>query len=125
MIFLVFHFVFIQWVGTAAISRRHVTMAAAERLWPALTFLLWSSDCLPEKSKENPVKCMTDGDADAKPSHGGVEIPAEMIRVVLPRTVIKPLSQSAECRQRHQVNCTSTEMEAKSRVCQMDRQKNQ
>jgi hypothetical protein len=43
------------------------------------------------------VKCPTDGNPDAKPSHRGVTISMEMNLVVLPGTEIKALNLSTKC----------------------------
>ena len=43
------------------------------------------------------MKCLTDGNTDAKPSHRGVKTLVEMNLVVLLGIVIKPLNHRAEC----------------------------
>ena len=65
-------------------------------LGPWWFFSLQSSNSLPEKNK-NPVKCLTDGNTDAKPSHRGVKILVEMNWVILLGIEIKPLNHNAEC----------------------------
>lgn len=62
-----------------------------------MIFFLLFSNSLPEKNKENPMKCLADGNTDAKPSHKGVKILVEMNWVVLLGTEIKPHNHSAEC----------------------------
>lgn len=59
-------------------------------------FLLLSNGLL-EKNKDNPVKCLTDGNPDARLSHRGVKISVEMDLVVFPGTEIKPLNHSTAC----------------------------
>lgn len=62
-----------------------------------MLFLLLYSNNFPEENKDNTVKCLTDGNTDAKPSHRGVKISVEMNLAVLLGIEIKPFNHSTEC----------------------------
>lgn len=85
-------------MGITAILRCLITIVVAKHLWihDHFFFSLQSSNSLPEKNK-NPVKSLTDGNTDAKPSHRGVKILVEMNWVILLGIEIKPLNHNAEC----------------------------
>lgn len=75
--------VLVQWMGIIAMLRFHVMIVVAEHCWVHYALFLLSLNSPPEKNKDNPVKCLTDGDTDAKPSHQGVKTLVEMNLVVL------------------------------------------
>lgn len=69
---------------------------------------------LPGKNKGNPVKRLTDGNPDAKPSHRRDKISVEMNLVMLLGVEIKPRNHGTGMpRKRNQISFKSTEMETK------------
>ena len=69
---------FTQWMKVTATLRLCIRTGVAEFCWVHYTFFLIALNSLPEKNKDNPVRCLPDGNADAKPGPGGVSGAVEM-----------------------------------------------